>query len=129
VTGGALVYDSGALIAAERGVRRIFLIHDVAVRQGVRPVVPVVVLAQAWRAGPQARMSQLLKGCDIVPDSGPIGRAAGELCAISKTSDVVDAIVMVTAAVRGATVVTSDPGDLAHLADVMAASVIVRSLT
>jgi hypothetical protein len=62
------------------------------------PVVPVVVLAQAWRAAPQHNLSRLLRGCRIVP------------------TDVVDALVVVTATQLAAPVVTSHPDDLTHLA-------------
>ena len=86
-------------------------------RARIRPVVPVVVLAQAWRGGPQHQISRVLKGCDILPDDQRAGRAAGVACAASGTADVVDAIVIVTAVQNQAPVVTSDPGDLARIAD------------
>lgn len=92
------------------------MIHDEALEGGVAPIVPVVVLAQAWRGGPQAALSRLLKGCLIVPDSESVGRRAGGACAAARTSDVVDAIVVVTAMAHDAVVVTSDKGDLARLA-------------
>jgi len=76
-----------------------------------------VVLAQAWRGGPQHQISRVLKGCDILPDDQHIGRAAGVACAASGTADIVDAIVIATAVRYQAPVVTSDPGDLAHIAD------------
>lgn len=38
-------------------------------------------------------------------------------CAAAGTADVVDAIVIATAVRHQAPVVTSDPGDLAHIAD------------
>ncbi|HEY3000756.1 MAG TPA: hypothetical protein VGJ44_00275 [Kribbellaceae bacterium] len=47
----------------------------------------------------------------------PLARAAGALCGRAATSDVVDALVVVLAARLGAAVVTSDPVDLARLAD------------
>jgi hypothetical protein len=34
----------------------------------IRPIVPVVVLAQTWRGGPQHQISRVLQGCDILPD-------------------------------------------------------------
>jgi predicted nucleic acid-binding protein len=114
----ALVYDTGALLAAERRNRRLWSLHDEALAGGVVPVVPVVVLAQAWRAGPQAQLSRLLAGCEILPDDESIGRAAGRLCGLASTSDVVDAMVVVTAVSRHGLVVTSDPGDLGRLAEV-----------
>ena len=72
---------------------------------------------QAWRGGPQHQISRLLKGCDILPDDQRTGRAAGVACAASGTADVVDAIVIVTAVRHQASVVTSDPGGLARIAD------------
>lgn len=112
----AVVYDTGALVAAERNKPAIWEIHLEALTLGVRPVVPVVVLAQAWRGGPQHNLSRLLRGCRILPNTEETGRAAGIACAAARTSDVVDAIVMATAIRLGdALVVTSDPSDLEHL--------------
>jgi predicted nucleic acid-binding protein len=113
----AIVYDTGALLAAERGNADFLALHDEVTRARIRPVVPVVVLAQAWRGGPQHQISRVLKGCDILPDDQRAGRAAGVACATSGTADVVDAIVIVTAVQNQAPVVTSDPGDLARIAD------------
>lgn len=113
----AIVYDTGALLAAERGNADFLALHDEVTRARIRPVVPVVVLAQAWRGGPQHQISRVLKGCDILPDDQRAGRAAGVACAASGTADVVDAMVIVTAVQNQAPVVTSDPGDLARIAD------------
>lgn len=113
----SIVYDTGALLAAERANPDFFALHDELTAKRIRPIVPVVVLAQAWRGGPQARISCVLKACDIVPDDESIGRAAGTACAASRTSDVVDAIVITTAARHQAPVVTSDPVDLTRIAD------------
>jgi predicted nucleic acid-binding protein len=112
-----VVYDTGALLAAERFDSRFVALHRELLRSHAAPIIPVVVLAQAWRGGPRPRLSQTLKGCDISPDDLRIGRAAGVVCAASGTSDVVDAIVVATAARFQASVVTSDPGDLTRLAD------------
>jgi predicted nucleic acid-binding protein len=112
-----LVYDAGALLAAERRNPDFLALHDEVTAARIRPIVPVVVLAQAWRGGPQHQISRVLKGCDILPDDAATGRAAGVACAASGTSDVVDAIVIATAVRYQASVVTSDPGDLARLAD------------
>jgi len=114
-----IVYDTGALLAAERRNRRLWVLHDEALAAGITPIVPVVVLAQAWRGGPQAELSQLLEGCHIQADDEAIGRAAGIACGVAGTSDVVDAIVMVTAIQHGAIVFTSDPEDLTYLADAL----------
>ena len=113
----AIVYDTGALVAAERRDPDFLALHDELTAARIRPIVPVVVLAQAWRGGPQHQISKVLKACDILPDDERIGRAAGLACANSRTADVVDAIVVATAVRYQAPVVTSDHGDLSRIAD------------
>ena len=112
-----IVYDTGALLAAERRNPDFLALHDELTAARIRPLVPVVVLAQAWRGGPQHQISRVLKGCDILSDDQRAGRAAGIACGASATADVVDAIVVVTAVQHQASVVTSDPDDLHHLAE------------
>jgi predicted nucleic acid-binding protein len=113
----SVVYDAGALLAAERRNPDFLALHDELTLARIRPLVPVVVLAQAWRGGPQHQISRVLKGCDIIADDERTGRAAGVACAASATSDVVDAIVVATAVRHQAPVVTSDPDDLTRIAD------------
>ena len=112
-----IVYDTGALLAAERRNPDFLALHDELTAARIRPIVPVVVLAQAWRGGPQPLISRVLKACDILPDDERTGRAAGVACAASRTADVVDAIVVATAVRHQAPVVTSDPADLTRIAD------------
>lgn len=123
-----IVYDTGALLAAERADHRLVLLHTQLLAADVFPVVPAVVLAQAWRGGPQARLSRLLKGCRILADDERLARAAGAACAAAGTSDVVDALVVVIATALGANVVTSDPDDLHHLADAIGTPLTVHTL-
>lgn len=111
-----LTYDTGALLAAEAGDRAIWVLHEAALRRGQPTTVPTVVLAQAWRGGPQAQLSRLLKGCHLDPLTEQQARAAGVGCGASRTADIVDATVVVTAAARRDTIVTSDPHDLARVA-------------
>ena len=85
--------------------------------------MPVVVLAQAWRGGPQHQISRVLKGCDIIADDERTGRAAGIACAASRTTDVVDAIVVATAVRHQAPIVTSDPGDLTRIASAIGVTI------
>jgi predicted nucleic acid-binding protein len=113
----AIVYDAGALLAAERRNPDFVALHDELTAARIRPIVPVVVLAQAWPGGPQHQISRVLKACDIVPDDERTGRAAGVACAASATTDVVDAIFVATAVRYQASVVTSDRGDLSRIAD------------
>ncbi len=112
-----IVYDTGALLAAERRNPDFLALHDELTAARIRPLIPVVVLAQAWRGGPQHQISRVLEGCDILPDDQRIGRAAGVACAASQTADVADAIVIATAVRHQAAVVTSDPRDLTHIAN------------
>ena len=65
-----VVYDSGALIAAERGSPRIWTLHKATVQAGESPLVPATTLARVWRKRKQASLSRLLKGCSIVPLDG-----------------------------------------------------------
>ena len=118
-----IVYDTGALLAAEQHNPDFLALHDQLTAARIRPIVPVVVLAQAWRGGPQHQISRLLKACDIVPDDERTGRAAGVACAASGTADVVDAIVIATAVRHQAPIVTSDRGDLSRITDAIGVKV------
>ena len=109
-------YDSGALIAAERGSSSIWALHRRLLESGARPTVSTVVLGQAWRGGPQAELSRLLRGCRIEPLSESQARSAGAALAASGGRDVIDAVVVTTALVREDLVVTSDPDDLHRIA-------------
>jgi predicted nucleic acid-binding protein len=111
-----VTYDTGALIAAERGSEWMWTFHREVLGQGVYPTLPAVVLGQAWRGGPQARLSRLLHGCNVDPLTESQARAAGAVLAASGGSDLIDAAVVVTALARGDLVVTSDPDDLRRIA-------------
>ncbi|HET7131860.1 MAG TPA: PIN domain-containing protein [Gammaproteobacteria bacterium] len=115
-------YDSGALIAAEANRRELWSLHARSLVRGERPVVPAAVLAQAWRGGPQAALSRLLRGCRIEDFDEPRARAAGAVCARSGTRDVVDAAVVAGALARGDLVVTSDADDLERLSSALGTS-------
>jgi predicted nucleic acid-binding protein len=81
-----------------------------------RLVVPAVVLAQAWRGGPQARLSTLLAKSTIEAFDETSARETGAALARSGTRDIVDGAVVVSALTRGDEVVTSDPDDLQSIA-------------
>jgi hypothetical protein len=108
------------LIAAESRDVGMWALHDQTLARNVRPVVPAPVLAQAWRGGPQHNLARLLKGCVLEAFAENVARDVGRLLAASKTADVVDASVVVSALLRGDVVVTSDPTDLRALADALA---------
>jgi hypothetical protein len=122
-----LTLDAGALIAFERADRRITLLLGVALRDQVEIVVPAGVVAQVWRDGRrQARLARLLGAeeveVEILDDRR--ARAVGQLCGVRRTTDIVDASVVLCARTRGHRIVTSDPDDLAHL-DPAAALIVV----
>ncbi|MDR1187583.1 MAG: hypothetical protein LBK95_09025 [Bifidobacteriaceae bacterium] len=108
MTVDGLTYDTGALIAAERGNRLMWSVHLEALADGLIPTVPAGVLGEAWRGGPQARLSRLLKGCRVESLTEARARAIGELAARSGLSDTVDLAVAEGALRRGDAVVTSN---------------------
>ena len=114
-------YDSGALIAAERGDVRMWSIHNDMVSTGVRPVVPAAVLAQAWRGGSgrQAGLARMLQQCQVEPLAEDLAKQVGVALQKAGSSDVVDASVVVSAIGRGDSVVTSDPQDLRDISDAL----------
>lgn len=111
-----IIYDAGALVAAERNLRPLWALHEAALRRDVSPLVSAGVLAQVWRGGPQVNLSRLLAGCTVLPLDERLARAAGSLCGQAGTSDIVDASIVVLAHVMAAPVVTGDAGDLRVLA-------------
>jgi hypothetical protein len=112
-----VTYDTGALIAADRGERRMWARHRALLVRRVVPAVPAPVVAQAWRGDSrQVQLARLLAGCDVEALDEGRARATGALAARAGTSDVVDACVMEGALRRRDLVVSSDPGDLAALA-------------
>jgi hypothetical protein len=110
----AVVYDAGALLAAERDDRRFLAQHLRLVERECRLLVPAPVLTQVWRGGRrQVTLSRALRACEVVVTTDTVARSAGVLLARSRTSDAVDAIVVATALCeRAAVVATSDPEDL-----------------
>ena len=123
-----LVLDAGALVALERRDRGMWGMYEAARLEAHPPVVPAPVLGQVWRGGPrQALLSRALAGCDVLETTEDDARAAGVLLGACGSSDVVDALVVVTAlGIPGAEIVTSDPHDLAALVAASGTPVVVR---
>ena len=111
-----VTYDTGALIAAERGSKSVWWLHRDLLERGMYPTLPAVVLGQAWRGGPQARLSRLVRGCRVESLTEQQARSAGAALAASGSSDLIDAAVVMAALMRGDLVVTSDPDDLRRIA-------------
>jgi hypothetical protein len=84
----------------------------------LRLVIPAGVLAQVWRdPAHQVALGALSRAATtmLVPLDQVLAEAVGVLCGKRRTSDVVDASIVLTARREGAVVVTSDVGDLRHL--------------
>jgi predicted nucleic acid-binding protein len=116
----SVVYDAGALIAADRSDRTVWAEHRARLELGYLPVATAPVIAQVSRSGRQAQLRRFLRGCEVVPFEAGDGHAVGELVERSGIADVVDVHVVLTAHRRGAAVVASDPSDLAPVAGVLA---------
>ncbi len=81
-------------------------------------VVPAGALAQAWRdASRQAALAALVNSPIVSVEAldESMAKAAGILCGRTRTSDVVDASVVLAARGRGAVVVTTDAADLRRI--------------
>jgi hypothetical protein len=110
--------DAGALIAFERNDRFTVALLVRALEHGYSLAVPAGVVGQVWRDGRrQARLARLLGADDveIEPLDDPRARAAGQLCGVRGTTDVVDASVVMCARARGHRIVTSDAVDMRAL--------------
>jgi|SRR5882724_2943633 len=111
------VFDTGALIAAERRKERaVRFLRLVRIGRG-RILVPLAVVAEWWRGHSDVR-EEILAASQVVASLGA-AKAAG--IALGRIRDVhakltIDAIVMATAALADAIVVTGDPDDFQKLA-------------
>jgi hypothetical protein len=113
-----ITLDAGALIAFERSDRRVVAILARALAHELRLVVPAGVVGQVWRDGRrQVRLARLLAADEVEIEvlDDRRARAAGQLCGVKGTHDVVDASVVLGARERGDRVITSDPRDLRRL--------------
>lgn len=110
------VFDTGALVSAERGKERAARFLKLVRLGRARIVVPLPVIAEWWRGRTDAR-EEILAATQIVATVA-IMKAAG--IALTRTKNVdakltMDAIVMATAALLDAVVVTGDADDFEPL--------------
>ena len=111
------VLDTGALIAAERGKGRAARFFRLAHIGRARLVVPLPVVAEWWRGRTDVR-DAILGAATIVASIDAV-KAAGLALAHIRSADgrmTIDAIVMATAALLDAVVVTADVADFGRLA-------------
>ena len=111
------VFDTGALISAERGKERASRFVRLVHVGRARILVPLPVVAEWWRGRSDIR-EEILAATEIVA-SVVAAKAAG--IALGRMKDVeakltVDAMVMAVAAIADAVVITGDPNDFDKLA-------------
>jgi predicted nucleic acid-binding protein len=111
------VFDTGALIAAELGKERASRFLQLVHAGRARILVPLPVVAEWWRGRTDLR-ENILAATEVVA-SVPAAKAAGVV--LGRTRNIharltIDAIVMATAALADAVVVTGDAGDFDRLA-------------
>lgn len=124
----SVVYDAGVLVAAQRDDREVWADHRVRLELGTVPSTTAPVVAQVSRSVRQVQLRRFLRGCNVVAFSAEQSHEVGELLGRARSSDVVDAHVVVTAAAAGSTVITSDPGDLRTLSENLSGSIRIRRI-
>lgn len=114
----SLILDTGALMAIERADRATVALLKKESLAGRVPLSHGGVVGQAWRGGGprQARLARALSGLDVAHLDESLGRRVGVLLGRAQMSDVIDAAVVLLAA-DGDLILTSDPEDLAALAE------------
>ena len=115
-------------MAAERDDRIMWSLHRAALRRGLPPTVPAAVLAESWRGGPQAKLSRLLKGCDVEDLTKTQARAVGALAARARHDDIVDVSVVEGALRRNHAVVTSNASHIRKVAAAAGANLTIHSV-
>lgn len=121
----SLILDAGALIAFERGDRTVQAFLERAHTEDIEVRTTTVAVAQAWRdPARQVALARLLRGVDERELTKARSRAIGVLLARAKRADVVDAS-LVDAANEGDELLTSDPDDIAKLAEAAGKTLVV----
>lgn len=124
-----IVLDAGAFIEIERGNRGLMALLK---REHLASRVPVTnggVIGQVWRGGRDrgANVARLLPAVDVRPIDDPLGRRAGILLGAARTTDVIDAAVVLLAH-DGDEIFTSDVADIVRLAEALGSDVEVISV-
>ncbi len=115
-----LVYGVGALRAAARGDRVMWALHRAALTYGIVPIVPVVVMAEAFRTEPRGdRIEALLAGADVEAFGADGARRVGDLAARSATADLVAVATSEAAARHNAAVVNTRQAALRTAAELL----------
>ena len=115
-----VVYDAGALVAAQRREFRFLRMHRSFLEAKRSLVVPVPAYVQVHRDDPrQHGVHVLMKAVTLHRADKAVADLAGRALRETGTEDAVDAIVAATALVLEAPLVTSDPADMRRLLDAL----------
>lgn len=109
--------DASALIALEARSDRVLRLLRAAKVRGLPVTVPVAAVARWWR-GPDDLRDAILRALIVEPMRADLARSAGEALAAIPGANLVDAVVMASAAQRSDVVLTTDVDALERLAAV-----------
>jgi hypothetical protein len=124
----SVAYDAGVFVAADRDDRVVWADHRIRLELGIVPTTTAPVVAQVSRSARQVQLRRFLRGCDIVVFSPDQAHEVGSVLGKAGTSDVVDAHLVVSAALTASTVLTSDPDDLRKVADQLGTRISIRNI-
>ena len=113
-----IVLDAGALIALDRGDKRMIALLQRSLAQGRAFRVPAGVVGQAWRDGRvQCTLARFLRSeeVQVIALDEQLARACGELCGATNSPDLIDASVVILARLQRDIIITSDQKDLRRL--------------
>ncbi|HEX6278317.1 MAG TPA: hypothetical protein VFZ53_34965 [Polyangiaceae bacterium] len=111
------ILDAGAFVAVEKRDRHVGAMLRVLQQRRVPLGTSSAVVAQVWRDGrKQALLARALSGVYVRALAPGDDKRTGELLALAKTNDVIDAH-LALGVEDGDRVLTSDPNDLARLLD------------
>jgi predicted nucleic acid-binding protein len=114
LSGPAITFDTGALIALERRKERAMKVYTHARDRGLVVATPNVTLAEFWR-GRTDRREAVLRGVLVEPVSDDVMKLAGLALGKLRTATTLDAIVAAFAVQRTGIVYTGDVGDFRAL--------------
>ena len=113
-----IMLDADALIALDRGDKRMIALLQRSLAQGRAFRVPAGVVGQAWRDGRgQCTLARFLRSeeVQVIALDEQLARACGELCGATNSPDLIDASVVILARLQRDIIITSDQKDLRRL--------------
>jgi predicted nucleic acid-binding protein len=114
VTGPAITFDTGALIALERRKERAMKVYRHARDRGLVIAAPNLTLAEWWR-GRSDRREVVLRGVLVEVVTDDVMKLAGVALGQVRGATTIDAIVAAFAVQRTGIVYTADVGDFEAL--------------